>query len=616
MASTLNLTNVEVLDYSHELAYIGQFQYGRAVNLTLTAFMLPTDTSSESAKFSSISSTEDAHIQEILDNGFADSITLGQGQNQETINNVKVFSYSFPTDNKNNKINLHRVSMVLQYTETFNNKQSLVDADSEVYQNLQALSHLDFIQSLTENFTFSLSETGQFSFQQNVNLEMTRKTSGDPVDLSQQAKNLIKDVFLSDPPKLGYLDSRYDGFMQTIKTRGNFSESYDSIRNIYAFSRSVQTMSGAYKDEQKSAHWSADLNYAIQRNQNGIITITENANIKGRTNLGENDGPEDLYSNAYSGFESLKSGSYDRCQALMSSMIKDKPDWIEGSESWNLSDDLKKKFVSFGKNLNRVAGNITYAISFTNNPRMDEEAIFDYSLNSSKDENGYVRITESGTITPYDKNKNLDFDLSVKSLYDKFTSPTDVISRMRPLHDSLKDEDAVDLQYPRNLVSSGVNFPAYGLTINYNFAYSDDKSLRDDTYLRKLTKKESYVSPAKIRGSIIAPNIKQTNYDSNQTRLGRKAISFECVLKRNPNSNLINKAHTDYLKTSSRNVFNSIKSEVEKSAFVSAKQNVSNQLSFFLEQISYNFNSDYNLSSSSEMSFIDRRGFAAEALEY
>lgn len=247
---------------------------------------------------------------------------------------------------------------------------------------------------------------------------------------------------------------------------------------------------------------------------------------------------------------------------------------------------------------------------------MDEEAIFDYSLNSSKDENGYVRITESGTITPYDKNKNLDFDLSVKSLYDKFTSPTDVISRMRPLHDSLKDEDAVDLQYPRNLVSSGVNFPAYGLTINYNFAYSDDKSLRDDTYLRKLTKKESYVSPAKIRGSIIAPNIKQTNYDSNQTRLGRKAISFECILKRNPNSNLINKAHTDYLKTSSRNVFNSIKSEVEKSAFVSAKQNVSNQLSFFLEQISYNFNSDYNLSSSSEMSFIDRRGFAAEALEY
>ena len=88
------------------------------------------------------------------------------------------------------------------------------------------------------------------------------------------------------------------------------------------------------------------------------------------------------------------------------------------------------------------------------------------------------------------------------------------------------------------------------------------------------------------------------------------------MLKRNPNSNLINKAHTDYLKTSSRNVFETIKSEVEKSAFVSAKQNVSNQLSFFLEQIGYNFNSDYGLNSSSELSFVDRRGFAAEALEY
>ena len=83
-----------------------------------------------------------------------------------------------------------------------------------------------------------------------------------------------------------------------------------------------------------------------------------------------------------------------------------------------------------------------------------------------------------------------------------------------------------------------------------------------------------------------------------------------------PNSNLINKAHTDYLKTSSASILNSIKSEVQKSSFVKGKQNVENQLSFFLNSLSYNFNSSHNFSSSAEISFVDRRGVTAETLEY
>tara|TARA_Y100001938_G_scaffold150604_1_gene242376 strand:- start:10567 stop:11304 length:738 start_codon:yes stop_codon:yes gene_type:complete len=245
---------------------------------------------------------------------------------------------------------------------------------------------------------------------------------------------------------------------------------------------------------------------------------------------------------------------------------------------------------------------------------MEEEGIFNYSLSSTKDEQGYVRVTESGSIQPYDENKNSNFNPKV--LYDRFTSGADVLSRVRELHNSIKDPDAVILQNPTNLISSNISFPAYGLSLTYNFVYSDDKSLRNETYIRKLKKSDSFNAPTKMTANVVAPNIKETNYDSNQTSLGKKSINFECVFKRNPNSNLINKAHTDYLKTSSASILNSIKSEVQKSSFVKGKQNVENQLSFFLNSLSYNFDSSYNFSSSAEISFVDRRGVTAETLEY
>ena len=613
MASTINLINTEVLDYSHTLNLVGMYQFGRTINLSVTAFILPTNQETDADKFSSVDTQQKSHIEEILSDGFADSITLGSGPKAETINNVKILSYSFPADQANNKIDIFRVNMTLEYTETFDNKSSLEAADAEIYGNLQAFNYAQYFESFNEAYSFSLSEAGDFSFQQNVNFVL-EQTSSVPTDLVQQAKNLVRDVFLSNPPKLGYLDNRYDNFIQAIKARGRFSESYDSITNTYSFSRSVNTRSGAHKSEQKNEKWSADLSYSVQRDASGIITITENATIQGRIGLDTSESVEDLYSNAYSGFTTLQSSSYDRCQDLMKTMIKNKPDWVEGSESWNLSDDLKTKFVSFGKTLNRIAGVINYNIVYTNNPRMHEEAIFDYTLSSSRDQEGYIQVTENGNITPYDESKNSDFN--AKTLYDRFTSSADVLSRIRPLHDSIKSNDATDLQYPRNLISSSVSFPAYGMQISYTFQYSDDKSLRDETYVRKLKKTDNYNAPVKIRSSVIAPNIKQTNYDSDQTSLGKKSLNFDCVFKRNPNSNLLNKAHTDYLKTSSASVFESIKTEVQKSAFVNGRQNVSNQLSFFLESMSYNFDSQYQFSSSADMSFVDRRGVAAEILEY
>ena len=133
---------------------------------------------------------------------------------------------------------------------------------------------------------------------------------------------------------------------------------------------------------------------------------------------------------------------------------------------------------------------------------------------------------------------------------------------------------------------------------------------------RKINQNESYNLPVLHRQNVIAPNIKETNYDANQTKEGGKSVSFNCVFKRYPISNEINKDYTDYIKTATRDVFDGLKSKLEKRAFVKGKQNAKNKLSFYLKSLTYNFNSQYNLTSTGEIGFIDKRGVASTALEY
>ena len=84
---------------------------------------------------------------------------------------------------------------------------------------------------------------------------------------------------------------------------------------------------------------------------------------------------------------------------------------------------------------------VNYNIAFTNNPRMNNDAIFQYSIEGSRDDRNVTSITESGSIIPYDRNKVGDFN--PKPLYDVFTSSSDVISRMDPLFNSLKLDSSI-----------------------------------------------------------------------------------------------------------------------------------------------------------------------------
>ena len=87
--ASIDLTNAEVLGFSQGANYLdgGSYQFGRTVNLSITAFIKPPN-GSETSRFTHITNQEKARLREIQASGFVDSISI----NGEVIQNVKILS--------------------------------------------------------------------------------------------------------------------------------------------------------------------------------------------------------------------------------------------------------------------------------------------------------------------------------------------------------------------------------------------------------------------------------------------------------------------------------------------------------------------------------------------
>ena len=594
-------------------------QFGRTVSLGITAFMLPLS-GTETLKFSKIDTEEQAFIKAIEASGFVSDITI----NGKIIKVVKILSYEFVTAEAslNDHIQLLRANMSLEFTEKIDNKAMLTKADPLVYPDTDFLNNAQYFDSFSERFNFSISQKYQYNFNHSVEFSL-KKNSETGVDFVAIAKQMALGIFNAAAPQVGYIDNRYKDFIRTVQGNGTFSESYDSINNRYSITRTMDAKNGLYKTNQKGKNWSAEVSHQAAVNEVGDVVITESGVIQGKNvtvlnpvEIADKKG-DDTYENAFQGFLIMKDGAYDRCQDIFDDFVTDTPDWVPSTMRWDTATDLKTKTVAFGKSLNRIGGSISYTMTFTNNPRMHKDAIFEYTLQSSRSDDNISSITEEGSIRPYDTSKArfLWDKEDLKGLYDGFTRSSDVLDRIEPLFESVKKSD-VTLSHPTHLISSSLSFNVYGKAISYNFRYSDDPTLRNETYIRRLASNEQETMPVAIRDSVLAPNIKQTNYDSNQSTEGTKAVGMNVVFKRNPNSNLINKDHTDYLKAASDSVVVTLKEKLRSRAFVNSPQVGKDELSWFLESFQYSFNSDYTFDFDADMVFIDKKGVASTALEY
>lgn len=286
--------------------------------------------------------------------------------------NVKVLespaNYTLPNDHlRVGKFNVQvEVRRAISY---------LTGANPELTGNYYKGLDLDFfnsystiINNFSEEFSLEAEENGTKLFSHNLSFGLQ---SGNKATAAQIASG----VFSKDKDNTFGINSYVGMEISNTGTHVNYyTETYDLIRNVFSFNKKREVLPAS------GSTYTYNLNHSLDFKQDGIIDVTERANIQGRL----------TFEQAKDGYNTLYSSSYTRCNSVYNT-YKD----FLARES--VDDTLISFPMSSSKTFNKPVMSVDYDVTYTNNPNIiaansgSLEKILDIEIN----ENKYVTINHT-----------------------------------------------------------------------------------------------------------------------------------------------------------------------------------------------------------------------------
>lgn len=486
--------------------------------------------------------------EEITING----ITLGKG---------RITSMSFPSENPV-LFGEYEVSLEVREESDFSNYVYAGEMPTSRHpyghlfdalgKGVNGYKPSKYINSLSDSYSLSVADNGALDSSHDVSIDIISGES--TADLNNEIVPAIrlvaKSIFNGDDwLNKNFLFSggwsRQDTYDKNNK-ESFFKEDLDLINLNFSFSKKTTSLG---VDE---GYYTSSLTHTMQRENNGIVTLTENGQVKGNVT------PSFVY--AKSGADVQIEGSYKRCQDIFSK-------WGGGGNA----EDLKTKPIEIGRQFDSGRGTVSYNVNYTNNPRIDTSHIHEYTQQLSIDDAGVTSVTVNGTLRPYDNKADihsLNFDKpyltgvrlysgiedGVQAKADTFygdsissnlssgvggmsiTSLGDIT-----LWQSGDGGDNISYDLNRlNLISKDVSFPGYGGAVTYTHNYSDDPTIINFQGIKKLDISVNDTSPVIKHSPYLIPEKGELVHYGviPQTELGSRNVSLNAVKERKPNSDL------------------------------------------------------------------------------
>jgi hypothetical protein len=202
---------------------------------------------------------------------------------------------------------------------------------------------------------------------------------------------------------------------------------------------------------------------SLNLNEDGIATVTENCEIKG-----EYDVPS-LYQNAYSGLNSEIGGAKSRCDAFFNNY----------KTKFGISRNLNNVQIEKNVKINKFNGVINYTVSFDNDKKRENNSYtFESVQTLERNEKGVWNSSESGEIIGHG---GIDINFS------KYTSAESgwnevkgaILSRIQSFYDSYASSKPANPVL--KLLSTTINRSKYQGTISYDYVYTDDEEIQNNT---------------------------------------------------------------------------------------------------------------------------------------
>ena len=466
-------------------------------------------------------------------NGFQEEIKL----NGQPMGTGRVLSLNFPASNQTTENSIafgKYIATIEIYTKasSLDSQDGFAD-DPDIYDRAsinKIHEHALNIEEFSESFTFNLTEDDAYNYSQEISINLRKALSGDAEQNfgATVAQAIVSAILKQEEhlnAKLGYIDDRYKEYIQKIKGTAYFSENYNSVRGEYTFSRNLSILPTYSEGD----YYSAKITHAIAMNNFGIFNIVESGEVKGM----KGHSTDSRYAKAKDGADALILSASGRCESAYDkyrgSFLGDQGYGTEVSMPAFLSPTISSnKPIRTSKRFNPLAGTVSYDIEFTNDPKVLDGFIHEYTIEASKDSANVTTVVQRGTIIPYQE-KNRDFDAYIKETKNDFATsmiPTlnakidfnAIKGEINNFYQQVMDDDNVSLS-EYQMTNSSVSYPKWGINISYSKTFSDDEAILNPAVnngIKRLSLKYSNGAPVRLKSAHLIPNVKENIYDADQ----------------------------------------------------------------------------------------------------
>jgi hypothetical protein len=219
--------------------------------------------------------------------------------------------------------------------------------------------------------------------------------------------------------------------------------------------------------------------------------------------------------------------------------------------------------LNLSKNINGVGRDVSYSITFTDDPEMAQGYFASRELKASKNSSGVIEITEVSNLTQF-QDRGSDASAPGPGVYPINPQAPDGIidnpwaiiypldkagqaQRVKDFFDSLKDFNIKDdgcvatVIKDAKLKSTSVNYNPYGRTLSYTVVWTGDKGISceypNEFGIRKVDISTDDKLPQRIREEYPIIQWKMLVHDSGQTDIGERSVNIKAFLDRTPKQN-------------------------------------------------------------------------------
>lgn len=383
----------------------------------------------------------------------------------------------------------------------------------------QINSYSTYIQEIAESFDYSVGLNDQYRINHSVtvvpNDTATSSSAGNPTALTGAIAQAIVDNYRSSSSNASSIHST----LRNAGIGGFITTSENSITGEYTYSRRIDT----YAQNNSSNKTTEQYTHNVALGQNGVISVTESGTIKSLEKTTSFIGST---SNGITQLTTALADSVSRCSTVYSNACTKFGQSGAGLETANP--------VSTQKNINHITQEITYSITYSDDPSIGSNYSTDIELNISQDQNGITEGRERATFTIYGSKGNLS--TTPQSIYS--TESSGAIGRIN----SLLSSSGLNTNTSLVAKTSEVSYNPNGKTLSYTKTFTTDITRNyAGVGIKTLTKVVTDKEPLRIKSEFPIAGLKMLVHDpgnatatggGRQTSMGERTVTVTCVLDR------------------------------------------------------------------------------------